>query len=263
MVSAGGLNPQAWGLLGFQAPIPHISGGQEAAGPSGPLPSIHPFTIHLPIYFHPPILLCIIHHPSIYLFTIWLSSMHVFIHTSIYPSLSPYPSIIHLSICFHPPILPSAHQLSIYPPTICPPSLHPGVYPSTHPSIPHAPSVPASTCLTTTHPFTHYTECHMLSWMWEPREPWWLPPPPPHPDTGWRLPRQLGMSTGPCGHRCVFCSVGSSGHCAGRGRDHTCLSGLHIHWLLKVYGPRTCDPGGILGPQNVQLLRSPWVWRMA
>lgn len=214
VVSAGGLNPQAWGLLGFQAPIPHISGGQEAAGPSGPLPSIHP-------------------------------------------------SIIHLSIYFHPPILPSIHQLSIYPPTICPSSLHPGVYPSTHPSIPHAPSVPASTCLTTTHPFTHYTECHVLCWMWEPREPWWLPPPPPHPDTGWRLPRQLGMSTGPCGHRCVFCSVGSPGHCAGRGRDQTCPSGLHIHWLLEVYGPRTCDPGGILGPQNVQLLRSPWVWRMA
>lgn len=137
VVSAGGLNPQVWGLLGFQAPIPHISGGQEAAGPSGPLPSIHPFTIHLPPSTH----LSTIHHPSInllpstyppmghsssiYLSIHHLSSMHVSIHTSIYPSLSPYPSIIHLPSPTHP---------SIHPPTICPSSVHPGV----HPSIPHA-----------------------------------------------------------------------------------------------------------------------------
>lgn len=72
------------------------------------------------------------------------------------PLPSIHPSIIHLSIYFHPPILPSIHQLSIYPP----PSVHhlctqACIHP--HPSIPHAPSVPASTCLTTTHPFTHYT----------------------------------------------------------------------------------------------------------
>ena len=144
--------------MGFQAPIPHISSGQEAAGPSGPLPSIYPFTMHLPpsthsstihlsIYFHPPILPSIIHHPSMYLFTICLSSMQVSIHTSPYPSLSPHPFTIHpsihpsihLSIYLHPPILPSIHQPSIYPPTICPSSMPPGVFlPHIHPSpMPH------------------------------------------------------------------------------------------------------------------------------
>ena len=208
-------------------------------------PIFPPFTIHPSIYFHPPILLWVIHHPSIYLFTIYHPCMYPSIHLSIHPSAPIHPSSIYL----HPPILPSIHPPSVH---------HPCTQAYIHPFPMHA-----STCVTTTYPFTHYAECHVLCWLWEPRESWRLPPPPPHPDTGWRLPRQLGMSTGPCGHRCVFCSVGSSGHCSGRGRDQSCPSGLHIHWFLEVYGPRTRDPGGILGPQNVQLSRSPWVWRMA
>ena len=149
VVSAGGLNPQAWarGL-----PSTHPSHLRWARGcwalwsSAIYLPIHHASTSIHPFFYHPSIHLLPSTHPPIH----HSSSIHVSIHhlSIIHASIHP-----HISLSISQP--PSIHHPSIHPSIHLPSSTHPSIHPPTiHLSTHHLSIIHAPRRVSTTHPST-------------------------------------------------------------------------------------------------------------